>query len=61
VAEELSRYLPGPVLVSDAVADLRVSGRFRFARPAQVLEALAQTLPVRVRHHAGLLVRITEA
>jgi transmembrane sensor len=61
VAEELSRYLPGTVLVSDAVADLRVSGRFRFARPAQVLEALAQTLPVRVQHHAGLLVRITAA
>jgi transmembrane sensor len=61
VAEELSRYLPGTVLVSDAVADLRVSGRFRFARPVQVLEALAQTLPVRVQRHAGLLVRMTAA
>lgn len=61
VAEELSRYLPGALLVSDAVAGLRVSGRFRFARPAQVLEALAHTLPVRVHHHAGLLTRLSAA
>jgi len=61
VAEELSRYLPGALLVSDAVAGLRVSGRFRFARPVQVLEALAQTLPVRVQHHAGLLTRLSAA
>lgn len=47
---ELSRYHPGQLRAAPAVADLRISGAFQLADINAVLDNLATTLPVRVRH-----------
>ncbi|WP_426994254.1 FecR family protein [Methylomonas sp. CM2] len=49
VVAELSRYRRGRILIKDAATrDLKVSGRFNIADTDQALEALRQTLPIRL-------------
>jgi len=49
VIVELSRYRRGSLLIADdALKNLKVSGRFDIANTDKALEALRQTLPIRV-------------
>ena len=45
---EVSRYRPGVIRVDRAVKDLRISGVFQLKNTDQVLEILANTLPIRI-------------
>jgi transmembrane sensor len=49
VVKELSRYIPGLVIISDnALKTIRINGRFNITQPKQALATLAHTLPVAV-------------
>ena len=48
--EALSRHRPGVLVCDPAVADLRLSGSFRLGDTDAILENLAASLPVKVRH-----------
>lgn len=54
LVEELSRYRAAPIRLGDPrLADKRVSGTVRIARPDDFLLALPALLPVRVQPQAG--------
>ncbi|MCL7942449.1 FecR domain-containing protein [Marinobacter sp. ATCH36] len=55
---ELARYRPGVLRVDPAVANLRISGVFQLNNTDQVLEILANTLPVRVSRVTGYWVTV---
>lgn len=49
VVKELDRYLPGMILLSDnSLKDYRINARFDITHPAQALDALEQTLPIKI-------------
>lgn len=58
---ELSRYRPGVLRCSDAVADRRVSGTFQLANLDQVLALVAQSLRLRVDYRTRYWVTLTAA
>ncbi|MGV6474911.1 FecR domain-containing protein [Azotobacter vinelandii] len=58
---ELARYRPGFLHCDEAVAGLRLSGAFRLDDTDVVLENLARSLPIRLRHFTRYWVRIEPA
>lgn len=49
VVKELDRYLPGMILLRDnSLKDYRINARFDITQPAQALDALEQTLPIKI-------------
>ncbi|QDH65591.1 FecR family protein [Pseudomonas azotoformans] len=58
VVEAIRPYRKGIVRLDAAVAQLRVSGRFPLDDARQTLEALEQSLPIRVTQWGGVLVLI---
>ncbi|MGZ8171632.1 MULTISPECIES: FecR family protein [Methylobacter] len=49
VVKELDRYLPGMILLNDnSLKDYRINARFDITHPAQALDALEQTLPIKI-------------
>ena len=49
VVKELDRYLPGIILLSDnSLKDYRINARFDITHPTQALDALEQTLPIKI-------------
>jgi transmembrane sensor len=62
VARDLERYRGGRIIVTDrAAAEIAVSGAFSTRDPDAVLEAMARSLPLRIRRVAGYLVLISAA
>jgi transmembrane sensor len=60
VASELNRYRRGLVIVkNDRLKKLKISGRFSLSEPYKALDALEQTLPIRVYRITPLLTIIT--
>jgi len=58
---ELSRYRPGVLRCSDAIADRRVSGTFQLADLDQVLALVAQSLRLNVDYRTRYWVTLTAA
>lgn len=58
---EVARYHSGWLHCDPAVAGLRVSGVFQLDRPAQILEALRRSLPVRVEQRFGYWITLRPA
>ncbi|QHF45077.1 hypothetical protein PspS35_15285 [Pseudomonas sp. S35] len=58
VVEAIRPYRNGIVRLDAAVAGLRVTGRFPLDDARQTLEALEQSLPIRVRQWGGVVVLI---
>lgn len=56
--KELSRHRPGLLLCAPAVASLRLSGSFRLGDTDAILDNLAASLPVTVRHVTRYWVRV---
>lgn len=56
--KELSRHRPGLLLCDPAVASLRLSGSFRLGDTDAILDNLAASLPVTVRHVTRYWVRV---
>ncbi|MNR41118.1 fec operon regulator FecR [compost metagenome] len=52
VVAEMARYRSGALQCDPAVAELRVSGALSLKDADASLELLAQSLPVRITHHA---------
>jgi transmembrane sensor len=51
VVKELDRYLRGIILLSDkTLKNYRINARFDITQPAQALDTLEQTLPVKITH-----------
>jgi transmembrane sensor len=50
VVTELGRHFEGKLVCAADIAHLRVSGTFSLDQPERSLEAIAATLPVRIRH-----------
>ncbi len=49
VVKELDRYLPGMILLRDnSLKDYRINARFDITHPVQALDALEQTLPIKI-------------
>jgi transmembrane sensor len=49
VVNELDRYLPGLILLSDSsLKDCRINARFDITHPELALDALEQTLPIKI-------------
>lgn len=61
VIAALDAYFPGVLRLSPEAAVLRVSGSFPLDAPDRALQALAQTLPIRVRHYTRWVVTIDMA
>lgn len=60
VAAELNRYRRGLIIVkNDSLKELKVSGRFSLREPNKALDALEQTLPIRVYRITPLLTIIS--
>lgn len=55
---ELARYRPGRLVCDEAIAHLRVSGVFRLDDTDQVLAALTDALPVRIRYRTRYWVSV---
>ncbi|MCT4497874.1 DUF4880 domain-containing protein [Pseudomonas sivasensis] len=58
VVDAIRPYRNGIVRLDSAVAGLRVTGRFPLDDAQQTLEALEQSLPIRVRQWGGMVVLI---
>ena len=58
---ELSRYRPGVLRCSDAVAGLRVTGSFQLDDTDAALALLAQALPVRIERRTRYWVTVVPA
>lgn len=57
VIDEVRRYYPGYVIVGNSrIGEIRVSGTYHLASPNGILEALAQTLPIRMARFTDYLV-----
>lgn len=56
---DLARYHAGVLRCDPAVADLRISGVFQLKNPLQVLNVVADTLPVRIARVTDYWVTIT--
>ncbi len=61
LVRELARHRHGITRCAPAVAGLRVTGTFPLAAPDRVLDALAHTLPVRVRRITQLWAEVIPA
>lgn len=60
VIAEISRYRRGSIVIKDdAVKNLKISGRFDISNTDKALEALQQTLPIRIYQLTPWLVIIT--
>jgi transmembrane sensor len=57
--DALRPYYPGIIRLDPDIAALRVTGVFSLANPRQALDALAQTLPVRVRRLTPYFISVT--
>lgn len=58
---ELARYRPGRLVCDERIAHLRVSGVFRLDDTDQVLAALTDALPVRIRYRTRYWVAVVPA
>lgn len=59
LVEALRPYRPGLIRVSADVRQLRVQGVFALDQPDQALDAMAQTLPLRIERYSPWLVLIS--
>lgn len=51
IVQELDRYLPGIILITDnTLKNYRINARFDITQPAQALDTLGQTLPIKITH-----------
>ncbi|MNJ71245.1 fec operon regulator FecR [compost metagenome] len=56
---ELGRYRPGLLRCADEVAALKVSGTYQLANTDQILNLIAQSLPIRVDYRTRFWVSIS--
>lgn len=59
VVDAIRPYRRGVLRLDPAVAHMRVSGLFRLDRPEQILDTLANTLPIRIARRTELWVTIS--
>ncbi|HVW50428.1 MAG TPA: DUF4880 domain-containing protein [Trinickia sp.] len=61
VVERLRPYFPGMIRVADDAASLPVTGVLPLDQPLRALDALANTLPLKISRYAGYLVLVARA
>ncbi|MCE1118355.1 MULTISPECIES: FecR family protein [Pseudomonas] len=61
VIDALRDYLPGYIRLAPGVRDLRVQGVFPLDQPRKALQALGETLPIRIEHYGPWLTLIGPA